>query len=222
MPQRSINSTTIGVAKPRVNLSALSIERMALLIANTVFLLLVLWKLRSRAWRWTKDSWEIFRRPRWIKSATKIMRTSCDVVESRRVSPDPPMKRQRVESSSGPPILIKSMTLLRNQGLAMARPFEAAIRKQELRKILFISSSIMRISNAFLISCFVAFCSVVSAVSVACSSAFLLASAFKSEGFWSLEEKLALKMGSNVLLSKLCLPMRYPLKLMCSCIAGWS
>ena len=57
---------------------------------------------------------------------------------------------------SGPPRLIVSTTPLRNQGLAMARPLDAAIRKQDARNSRRISSSSIRYSNALRISWVVA------------------------------------------------------------------
>jgi len=56
---RSTNSNATGVKNPSTNLKDDSIDLKALLIANTVFLLDVLWKSMSRLWRWVNALKEI-------------------------------------------------------------------------------------------------------------------------------------------------------------------
>ena len=85
-----------------------------------------------------------------------VMRYSCEAVESSLVSPKAPMPYKRGASVSAPPLLIVSTTPLRNQGLAMASPFEAKIKKQEFRKMRLMSSSSICDKSAFLISFVVA------------------------------------------------------------------
>ena len=54
------NSKITGVKNPNVNLSPLSMDLKALLIAKTVFLELILWKYKSRACKCSKDLIEVF------------------------------------------------------------------------------------------------------------------------------------------------------------------
>ena len=70
MPHKKKNSTTMGVAKPNVNLRPLLIERRARLIAKTVFLLEVLWNERSKLCRCWKASNDILRMPFWMNVTT--------------------------------------------------------------------------------------------------------------------------------------------------------
>ena len=90
-----------------------------------------------------------------MKSVIISIRHSAEIVESSRVRPNAPIPNQRV-FKFGEATLIASMTPLRNQGLATARPFDTAINKHELNNIFFISGSIIRLISAFLISDFVA------------------------------------------------------------------